>query len=659
MPFSTAAATAMEAHHRNVEKMKGLRLAILTIFALPLPVVGALVGAHCHGAGFPNGTVLPVAEVAQSRARLQAVDGQSLKSFIISPSLLVGGNSATGTVFLRYPAARGGLVVTLKNSGSSGVSVPNRVIVPEGRTIASFSIKTRAMNAHASFDVSATCQNATLTNVLMVMPAQRARWYVAPGGSSQGRGTENSPWDLATALGHGPTGSEVKPGDVIWLRAGRYVGTYLSTLRGRADAPIIVRASPGERVILDKAAASQAKQPALKVKDSWVWFWGLEVTNSNPDRRRNSPYSGDDEPWRGSGADVYAPHVKFINMIFHDNGHGIWDKKDMTEIHGCLFFYNGNNKREHAMYVGNASGTKFITDNIVFDQAGYGILAHSDSHSSSQKGLHIEGNVSFNNGMLTADDQTTGNLQVGGVEGVSAERIVIKNNYVYNTASNSNNKNFGIRLGYKDTGNQDVKLLDNYVVSKIPLRLWWWQNVEFQGNTILSNSESLDLKLPTGTAASNYLWDFNRYFTVDRAEPSFASETAAFGFTRWRQATGLDLHSKASGGDRPQGVEIFIRPNRYEAGRANIVVFNWDSLNQVQVNLGSIMPAGTNFEIRDAQNFFGPPVASGVYRGDPILLPMKLSARPLPVGNVERLPRHTPAEFGVFVVQIPPGKNPL
>ena len=124
-------------------------------------------------------------------------------------------------------------------------------------------------------------------------------------------------------------------------------------------------------------------------------------------------------------------------MIFHDNGHGIWDKEDMTEVHGCLFFFNGTNKREHALYIGNAVGTKFITDNILFAQGGYGILAHSDSSSSSQKGLHLEGNVSFNNGIITDDDQRTGNLQVGGVSGVSAERIVLKNNYIYNTTTNA------------------------------------------------------------------------------------------------------------------------------------------------------------------------------------------------------------------------------
>ncbi|MFN2516034.1 MAG: hypothetical protein ABR556_07450 [Pyrinomonadaceae bacterium] len=641
--------------------MRNSKLAILTILALPLPVFAALISIHCHTSGLtterPNNedAVAVNEQIIQGRANAAAAGGQTITSFIISPATVVGGRSSAGIVSLRYAAPAGGLVISLKNSDPSGASIPERVTVSQGKDSAHFPITTKPVKSHVSLSLSATCQSATATNALTLLPPEKSRWYVTPAGNPKGQGTQTSPWDLATALAHGPSGTEVKPGDTIWLRAGRYIGTFVSTMQGKENAPIIVRAYPGERVIFDKASVAESKQPALKVKGSWVWFWGIEVMNSNPDRRRNSPYSGADEPWRGSGADVYAPHVKFINMIFHDNGHGIWDKQDMTEVHGCLFFYNGNNKREHSLYIGNASGTKYITDNILFAQGGYGILAHSNSASSSQKGLHLEGNIVFNNGILTNDDQKTGNLQVGGVRGVPAERIVLKNNYIYNPATNANNKNNGIRLGYEDTGNRDVKLLDNYIVSKSPLLLWWWQSVDFQGNTIVSDDESMELKMPDGITVSSYRWDFNSYFS-ERREPVFANGAGMFGFSSWRQMTGLDGHSQAPGARRPTGAQIFVRPNSYEAGRANIVVYNWELRDQVVVDVSSVLTMGTNFEIRDAQNYFGKPLARGTYKGEPILLPMKLSEMPLPVGNVERRPRHTAPEFGVFVLQTSPGK---
>ncbi|HKO61718.1 MAG TPA: hypothetical protein VJV03_11205 [Pyrinomonadaceae bacterium] len=625
--------------------MRSTRLALLTIFALPFPVIAALVSIHCQGAALTSSfTNEPIAETVLDPA---TAGGQSITSVILSPAAMTGGEPAAGTVYLRYPAPSGGLTVTLR---ANGATLPDRIVIPQGKSSVSFAITTKPVNSAATVNVSATCQNATVTTAMMVLPAAKRVWYVSPKGNPMAAGTASSPWDLATALSHGPGGNLVRPGDRIWLRGGRYTGTFVSALKGTAQAPIIVRAFPGERVIIDKAAANVLKQPALKVKGPWVWFWGIEVMNSNTDRRRNSPYSDKDEPWRGSGVDVYAANVKLINMIFHDNGHGVWDKQDMTEVHGSLFFYNGNNKREHALYVGNAAGTKYITDNIVFAQGGYGILGHSDSNSSSQKGLHLEGNITFNNGILTADDQRTGNLQVGGVKGVSAERVVISNNYVYNAPTNAENKNNGIRVGYEDMLNRDVKLLDNYVVSKIPVRLWWWEQVDFVGNTIYSSDEALELKMPRGINSRGYRWDFNTYLSDSNVRLKFASDSGVLGFSQWRQETGFDAHSQFRTG-QPSGVQVFVRPNRYEPGRGNIVVYNWDLRDSVGVDVSAVLTPGTQFEIRDAQNYFGEPVLRGVYKGGTLQLPTRLSRVAAPVGNVERLPVHTAPQFLVFVIQ--------
>ncbi|HKO44817.1 MAG TPA: hypothetical protein VJU84_16180 [Pyrinomonadaceae bacterium] len=619
--------------------MTSSKLAFLTIFALPVPVIAALVSIHCQDAAFTD-------SFTNERAAARLLDpatagGQSITSITLSPAAMTGGESATGTVSLRYPAPAGGLAITLRATGAA--SLPERVVVLQGQTSAIFSVTTSPVSSAAPVDVLATCQNATASTSLTLLPAAKRVWYVSPNGHPMGDGTPASPLDLATALSTNP----VRPGDRIWLGGGRYTGTFVSSLKGTPDAPIIVRAVPGERVVIDKAAANVLKQPALKVKGPWVWFWGIEVMNSSPDRRRNSPYSGKDEPWRGSGVDVYAPNVKLINMIFHDNGHGIWDKQDMTEVHGSLFFYNGNNKREHALYIGNSAGTKFITDNIVFAQGGYGILGHSDSSSSSQKGLHLEGNITFNNGMLTGDDQRTGNIQVGGVKGVSAERVVITNNYVYNDPANADNKNNGIRLGYEDMLNRDVKLLDNYVVSKTPLRLWWWENVDFKGNTIYSSDEVLELKIPRGINSRGYRWDFNTYFSDARL--MFANDSGAVSFSQWRGTTGFDAHSQLRT-DRPSGINVFVRPNRYEPGRAHIVIYNWDLRDSVAVDFSSILVRGTQFEIRDAQDYFGEPVLRGVYNGGALQLPTRLSKVTAPVGNVERVPAHTAPQLLVFVV---------
>src|SRR6185312_9465418 len=80
-----------------------------------------------------------------------------------------------------------------------------------------------------------------------------ASWYVSPTGTPSGDGSMASPWDIDTAL-HGPP--QVKPGDTIWIRGGKYGGgqsdsVIQSSLVGTETNPILVRAYPAERVTID------------------------------------------------------------------------------------------------------------------------------------------------------------------------------------------------------------------------------------------------------------------------------------------------------------------------------------------------------------------------------------------------------------------------
>src|SRR5262249_45380582 len=57
---------------------------------------------------------------------------------------------------------------------------------------------------------------------------------------------------------------------------------------------------------------------------------------------------------------------------------------------------------------------------------------------------------------------------------------------------------------------------------------------------------------------------------------------------------------------RPTGTIVVVRPNRYESGRANIAVYNWDSKSTVDADISAAgLASGDQFEVRDSQNFFG------------------------------------------------------
>ncbi len=87
--------------------------------------------------------------------------------------------------------------------------------------------------------------------------------------------------------------------------------------------------------------------------------------------------------------------------------------------------------------------------------------------------------------------------------------------------------------------------------------------------------------------------------------------------------------------------------NPYESGRANVAVYNWGRADSVDVDLSSVLAYGAAYEVRDAQNFYGDPVASGVYRGGTVSLPMWGSPA-APVAFAA--PRRAGPEFNAFVV---------
>jgi hypothetical protein len=111
----------------------------------------------------------------------------------------------------------------------------------------------------------------------------------------------------------------------------------------------------------------------------------------------------------------------------------------------------------------------------------------------------------------------------------------------------------------------------------------------------------------------------------------------------------MDAASRFVAG-RPAGVWTFVRPNKYEQGRANVVIYNWDAQDSVKIDLSGVLKPGSAYEVRDAENFFGAPVASGTYDGNPVNFPMKGLTVPAPVGNVPTAPQHTAPQFGAFVV---------
>jgi hypothetical protein len=101
----------------------------------------------------------------------------------------------------------------------------------------------------------------------------------------------------------------------------------------------------------------------------------------------------------------------------------------------------------------------------------------------------------------------------------------------------------------------------------------------------------------------------------------------------------------------PTNVEIVVRPNYYEPGRANIAIYNWALKSSVAVDLSRVLKRGDSFEIRDVEDYFGSPIVAGTYTGSPVNIPLSAPVRVAqPIGDVRVNVPITRPQFGVFVV---------
>ncbi|MGA2618347.1 MAG: right-handed parallel beta-helix repeat-containing protein [Thermoguttaceae bacterium] len=76
------------------------------------------------------------------------------------------------------------------------------------------------------------------------------------------------------------------------------------------------------------------------------------------------------------------------------------------------------------------------------------------------------------------------------------------------------------------------------------------------------------------------------------------------------------------GDPRPVGpAQVFVRPYRLDASRANVVIFNWARQARVAVDPGPLLSPAAAFRLIDPRDFYGPPVQAGKYNGKSIEVP--------------------------------------
>jgi len=418
-------------------------------------------------------------------------------------------------------------------------------------------------------------------------------YYVAPAprGTPSGSGTSDRPWDLATALAG--AGGRIQPGDTVWLTGGRYQGAYRTQLRGAPDRLIVFRQQRGARATIDGT---------LRADGAYLAFWGFEIMQSNPVGGRY-------------GLEARTNNGRFINLIIHDAGKmGVifWTPGEDAELYGCIVYNNGTHENlDHGVYLHNERRTKRLTDNVFFNNLAYGIHAYAGRGNRPQRGIWIQGNIVFNNGTISRRYRAKGNILVGGE--VPVANVDVSSNFLFYSGAEGVN----LRLGYaRRPFNDNLTARGNYVWGgKTGLWFGRWRDTVVVDSNILGG-----------------------------AKKPYDGELALF--------EGHNLLYLP--GYVPSAPAVFVRPNRYERGRAHIVAYNHLGSDQLKADVSGVLEPGDSYELRSVQDVFGAPLARGTYSGDSIPLPMSEPVTvALPIGRPTATPPSTRPTFDVFLLTTP------
>lgn len=99
------------------------------------------------------------------------------------------------------------------------------------------------------------------------------------------------------------------------------------------------------------------------------------------------------------------------------------------------------------------------------------------------------------------------------------------------------------------------------------------------------------------------------------------------------------------------GLEYFILPNKYEPEKSHLVIYNWDSLETVQINCNQTgLKPGDSYDLINVMDYQAD-VIPGQFPADGILkIPMIQHSYAKPIGSTQAVASQFPV-FGVFIIR--------
>jgi parallel beta-helix repeat protein len=347
-------------------------------------------------------------------------------------------------------------------------------------------------------------------------------FYVANVGNDRNGGTRSEPW---ATLQHAV--DTIAPGDTILVRAGTYSGCRISD-SGRQRARKILKAIPGERVLINTPGAANTHRSAIEVEGpagTIVTDWTIEG------------FEVADAPLYGIDLRVTDRIVVRRNLVHGSGMTGIFTS---FANHVLIEDNESHHNGEHGIYQSNSSK--------------YPVIRRNSAHHNAAAGIHINGDLNFGPPGLVEFARVEYNdiRENGAVRGGSGINCDGAMNSVFRYNILINNHASGISLYAIDASrsSSNNRVEHNTIVMAPGAR--WALNIPDDGKSAAPTGNEVRfnaLCTPDKDKGSILTWkghvegfvsDHN--VVVDR----FSADNGAsvIGLDRW-QALGFEKHSKA------------------------------------------------------------------------------------------------------------------
>jgi hypothetical protein len=128
---------------------------------------------------------------------------------------------------------------------------------------------------------------------------------------------------------------------------------------------------------------------------------------------------------------------------------------------------------------------------------------------------------------------------------------------------------------------------------------------------------------------SNYLYDvsmrigYNAPYNENCEVRDNIIVNGGLDITKYKQVVQSGNLVVRKGEKRPAGTKSVLLPNRFDAGRAHLVVYDFGGAERVEVPTAPFLKTGDAFRLMDPKDLFGEPIAQGKCRADTIRVSMK------------------------------------